>query len=219
MPSIVFEREVLGPLETNCYLILDNATLQGALIDPGGSKASDGFSFHSPLDPLKYEGIGYCIKYVLLTHGHPDHCFYAGDAARDYGAEICMHEADIEQVEQGLSIAEMFYDVSRFTAFSPTKLLKDGDVLQLGEAKIEVIHTPGHSKGGLCFVTDAGVFCGDTIFAGSVGRTDFPGGSYDQLISSIQTKILTMKDETPLYPGHGPSTTVGRERTTNPFLA
>lgn len=197
-------------METNCYLVWDPQTLEAALIDPDGGMARIA-EVISALD-LK-------VKYVLLTHGHPDHCFVAGNAARDFSAEIGMHEADIEQVEQGLVLAEMFYDVSTFVLFSASMLLTDGDVLHIGKTVIEVIHTPGHSRGGLCFVTDAGVFCGDTIFAGSIGRTDFPGGSHEQLMSSIRTKLLSMKDDTPLYPGHGPATTVGSERAHNPFLA
>lgn len=206
---VEFRTLVVGPLETNCYLVWDVESLEAAVIDPGDdiSRISDLVS-----------SLCLRVKYVLLTHGHPDHCFVAGNAARDYSAEICMHEFDIEQVEQGLVLAEMFYDVSTFVPFLASVLLNDADVLHLGQSPIEVIHTPGHSQGGLCFATDAGVFCGDTIFAGSIGRTDFPGGSYEQIISSIRTRILGMKDETPLYPGHGPATTVGRERVSNPFL-
>lgn len=211
------EKWVVGPLETNCYLITDTGTLEAALIDPGGPNTDHGFDLQPGAGDAFY--IGRKLKYVLLTHGHPDHCFCAGAVARNYGAEIAMHESDLIQIEQGRELADMFYDMSRFVAFSPTKLLNDGDVLELGGAQIKVIHTPGHSQGGVCFVTDAGVFCGDTIFAGSIGRTDFPGGDHEQLISSIHTSILTMLDGTRLYPGHGPSTTVGRERARNPFLA
>lgn len=209
--SIYVETFVVGPLETNCYVISDG--LEAAVIDPG-----DDFPLYEDFGKNVY-GIGYHIGHILLTHGHPDHCFYAGTLAGWSGAKICMHEADIEQVEQGLSIAEAFYDVSKFVPFSPANLLSDGDVLQLGYSEIKVLHTPGHSPGGLCFVTDAGVFCGDTIFKGSIGRTDFPGGSHEQLLESIKTKLLPMEDGTRLYPGHGPMTTVGRERATNPFLA
>lgn len=207
--SVEFRTLVAGPLETNCYLVWDAETLEAALIDPdGGMERIAGV----------VSSLGLKVKYVLLTHGHPDHCFLAGRAARDFSAEIGMHAGDIEQIEQGLALAEMFYDVSSFVPFAPSMLLTDGDVLHIGESAIEVIHTPGHSQGGLCFVTDVGVFCGDTIFAGSIGRTDFPGGSYEQLMSSIRTKLLGMKDGTPLYPGHGSATTVGKERATNPFL-
>lgn len=206
---IEFHALAVGPLETNCYIIWDTETLVAAIIDPGGDRARIEQSISSH---------GLNAKLVLLTHGHFDHCFVAGDIARQYGVEIAMHGADIEQIEQGMDIAAMFYDVSSFVEFSPSRLLTDGDVLSLGETALEVIHTPGHSRGGLCFVTDAGVFCGDTIFAGSIGRTDFPGGSHPQLIASINAKLLSMKDETPLYPGHGPATTVGRERASNPYL-
>lgn len=207
--AIQFRTLAVGPLETNSYVIWDVETHQAAIIDPGGDK-------HAISDCVVSNQLK--VKYVLLTHGHPDHCFLAGDFAADYSAEIGMHEADVEQVEGGLGLAELFYDVSSFTHFSPSRLLNDGDVLHLGESSIEVIHTPGHTPGGVCFATDAGVFCGDTVFAGSIGRTDFPGGSHPQLMTSINEKLLSMKDETPLYPGHGPSTTVGRERATNPFL-
>jgi hydroxyacylglutathione hydrolase len=207
--AIEFRTLVVGPLETNCYVIWDARSHEAAIIDPGGDKVAISDCVAS--NHLR-------VKYVLLTHGHPDHCFVAGDVAHEYGAEIAMHSADIEQIEGGLALAELFYDVSSFTRFSPSRLLEDGDVLTLGDSVIEVIHTPGHSPGGLCFVTDAGVFCGDTVFAGSIGRTDFPGGSHAEIIGSINAKLLSMKDETPLYPGHGPSTTVGRERATNPFL-
>jgi len=113
----------------------------------------------------------------------------------------------------------MFYDMSEYVDFEPTRLLEDGEVLQLGQSKIHVIHTPGHTPGGLCFLTDAGAVCGDTIFAGSRGRTDLPGGSYGQLMDTIKDKILTLDDDICLYPGHGPSTTVGTERRSNPTIS
>jgi hydroxyacylglutathione hydrolase len=206
---IRFESLVVGPLETNCYVIWDEPTHDCAVIDPAGDT-------RRIADCIASNDLA--VRLILLTHGHPDHCFAAAELAREYDAQICMHEADVNQMGQGMGIAELFYDVSRFVRFSPSKLLNDGDVLSLGQSRIEVIHTPGHSPGGLCFVTDAGVFCGDTVFAGSIGRTDLPGGSYEQLIASIRTKLLCLPDETALYPGHGPATTVGRERASNPFL-
>ncbi len=203
------QRLTVGPLQTNCYVIWDPATRSAAVIDPGG----DADIIRDCVDSNNL-----IVELILLTHGHPDHCFVAGALANEYGVEIAMHEADIVQIEQGTALAEMFYDVSSFVPFTPKKLLIDGDTLTLGDSQIQVAHTPGHSQGGLCFLTNAGVFCGDTIFAGSIGRTDFPGGSHSQLLASIQTKLLSLADDTPLYPGHGPHTTVGRERVTNPFL-
>ena len=204
-----FRTLVIGPLQSNCYLVWDRSSLEAAVIDPGDE-----------LDHIvaAVSDLSLKVKYILLTHAHPDHCFVAGNAARALPAEIAMHPDEVDQIDQGLVIAEMFYDVPSFMQFSPSILLSDGEVLPLGDSYLEVMLTPGHSPGGLCFVTDAGVFCGDTIFAGSIGRTDFPGGSYEQLMLSIRARILTMKDETPLYPGHGPATTVGEERASNPFL-
>ncbi len=206
---IQHQQLTVGPLQTNCYVIWALDTRAAAIIDPGG----DADIIRDCIDSNNLS-----VELVLLTHGHPDHCFVAGDLADEYAVEIAMHEADIEQIEQGMALAEMFYDVSGFVPFTPKKLLVDGDILAFGNSQIQVAHTPGHSQGGLCFVTSAGIFCGDTIFAGSIGRTDFPGGSYPQLIASIQNKLLIQADKTPLYPGHGPHTTVGRERATNPFL-
>lgn len=204
-----FRQLSVGPLETNCYLVWDRDTRKAAVIDPGGD---------DDLIAQQIARLELAIEWVLITHGHLDHCFIAGPIARKYDAEIGMHPADIEHLTGGLEIAAMYYDVSAYERFTPTRFLTDGEVIALGDSEIRVIHTPGHSQGGLCFATDVGVFCGDTIFAGSVGRTDFPGGSFEQLIESIRTKILTMDDSTRLYPGHGPATSVGEERRSNPFL-
>lgn len=199
----------VGPLETNCYIVWDKDTLAGAVIDPGGDKGR----ILAIIDSL-----GLRVEWVLLTHGHFDHAYYAADIAEECGAKIGMQALDIVQVTQSMEIGEQFYDSSEFVPFTPTDLLNDGDLIMLGESEIKVLHTPGHSQGGLCFVTDAGVFCGDMIFAGSVGRSDFPGGSHEQLIQSIKDKILTLDDSTKLFPGHGPSTTVGEERASNWYL-
>ncbi len=203
---IRFKRLAVGPIETNCYIIQDESTLDAAIIDPGAAIEI----------PPEIQGR---VKFVLLTHGHGDHCFFAGNIANNFNVPVLVHESDAEHIKEGLKMVEMLYDLSSFVQFSPSKLLKDGDVLHLGESSIEVIHTPGHTPGGVSYATDAGIFCGDTIFAGSIGRTDLGGGSYEQIIESILCKLMTLEDSTVLHPGHGPSTTVGRERATNPFLA
>ena len=207
--GIAFRCLTVGPLASNCYIIWDADTKHAAIIDPGGDRDRIADAVSS---------LGMDVNYILLTHGHPDHTFHTGDLARDYGAEIAMHESDVPMLSNGLGIAEMFYDPAARVNFTASRMLRDGDTIRLGDSQIKVRHTPGHSEGGLCFVTDAGVFCGDTIFAGSVGRTDFPGGSMEQSINSIRTQILTLPDETPLYPGHGPPTTVAAERKSNPYL-
>lgn len=206
--SVDFRVITVGPIETNCYFVWDRDTRKSAIIDPGGDKDSIVHAVSS---------LNLHVDWVLLTHGHWDHCFYAGPLVCEYGARFGMHALDLVQMSQSLDIAEMFHDLSEFISLAPTDLLNDGDVISLGDSEIRVVHTPGHSQGGLCFVTDAGIFCGDTIFAGAVGRTDFPGGSHEQLIDSIRTHLLTLDDATPLYPGHGPATTVGAERRGNFF--
>ena len=204
-----YQTLILGPFETNCYIIWDAATSRAAIIDPGG----DGDRIAAI---VASEGLS--VEWVLLTHGHLDHSYLAGEMALRYGARVGMHESDIGLLSNTLGIGEMFYDMSVHVPFTPSDLLTDGKLISLGNSQIEVLHTPGHSAGGLCFVTDVGVFCGDTVFSGSIGRTDLPGGSYEQLMVSIRSKLLVLKDSTALFPGHGPATTIGTERATNPFL-
>lgn len=207
--SLEYRSLEVGPIETNCYIVWDTDTLAAAIIDPG---------YDQELIGSQVESLGLKVEWVLMTHGHFDHSFLAGAIAGKYGAKIGMQALDIMQVTESLDFGAQFYDIALFVPFTPTDLLNDGDVIALGTSTLKVLHTPGHSQGGLCFVTEIGVFCGDTIFAGSVGRTDFPGGSHDQLMSSIKTKILTLDDSTPLYPGHGPVTSVGEERRENWYL-
>ena len=199
----------VGPLNTNCYILWDGNTRACAIIDPGGDRHRITADISS---------LGLRVEWILLTHGHSDHSFYAGSLASEYGARIGMHAADVDMLTQSLGIAVVFYDLSEYVPVTPTDWLTDGQVISLGVSELKVIHTPGHSQGGVCFVMDVGVFCGDTVFAGSVGRTDFPGGSFEQLIESIKSKLLVMPDSTPLYPGHGPATTVGEEKRSNPYL-
>lgn len=200
---------VVGPIQTTCYVIWDESTGAGAVIDPGGQ-----------LEDIKQmvDESGCKIEWILLTHGHFDHVFYAGDLAELYDAKVGMSPADITLIGDTLEIAEMYYDMDSYSPVMPSDLLNDGDTIQLGSTTITVISTPGHSLGGLCFMADNKVFCGDTIFAGGIGRTDFTGGSYEQLEESISQKIYSLDDDIVLYPGHGPSTTVGREKKTNPYI-
>ncbi len=206
--SMPMKSLVVGCIETDCYLIWDHTTKEGAVIDPGGE----------PDDIISaITGCGMKPTMVLLTHGHFDHVFCAGDIAREYGCGIGLHNADEPQIMGTMPVAEMYQDVTTFVPFTPTRWLEDGDTLSLGETVIMVIHTPGHSPGGLTFAVGDCLFVGDALFAGGIGRSDFPGGSHEQLIESIQTRIFAYPDETKVYPGHGPSTTVGREKRSNPY--
>lgn len=207
--SLEYRALTVGPISTDCYVLWDTDTRKAAIIDPGGDRdAIVKIAASNNLD----------VEWILLTHGHFDHCFYAGDLTEYYQAKIGMHELDVPQLSENLEIAAMYYDLSEYIAFAPTDLLNGSTSIMLGDSQIDIIHTPGHSPGGLCFLTSLGVFCGDTIFASSIGRTDFPGGSYSQIMDSIHNRILTLGDATRLYPGHGPATTVGAERRSNPFL-
>jgi hydroxyacylglutathione hydrolase len=199
----------VGLLQVNCYLLWDVDTKKAAVIDPG----DDADIIIKNINELDLD-----VEWVLLTHGHFDHTFRVGEIASRYEVKIAMQALDLPALTQRLGFEESFYDMSQRLPFSVTNLINEGDEIYLGESVIRVLHTPGHTQGGVCYVTDIGVFCGDTIFAGSVGRSDFPGGSHEQVLDSIRTKILPLDDSTPLYPGHGPSTSVGVERRSNPFL-
>lgn len=207
--SLEYRAIEVGFLQVNCYLIWDSNTCKAAIIDPGDDT-------DIIIDTVK--SLGLDVEWVLLTHGHFDHTFRVGEIAEHYGAKIGLQALDVPVLTQSLFLGESFYDMSEYVPFTVSSLLNEGDVIRLGDSEIGVLHTPGHTQGGICFVTEIGVFCGDTIFADSVGRSDFPGGSHDQLIESIRSKILPMDDSTILYPGHGPATTVGSERKSNPFL-
>ncbi len=206
---IDFVKTVVGALEANCYVIWDKDTMEGAVIDPGGD-------VEDIAEIVEKKGI--TVKYILLTHAHFDHTHGAGELEEKYNAPIAISPEESFLIHDDLGLL-MYYGDEKYIPVEPKIDLHDGDVLDLGNSKIEVIATPGHSKGGVCFGTDAGVFCGDTIFAGSVGRCDLPGGSMQELVESAAKQILTMKDDVVLHPGHGPDTTVGRERMSNPYLA
>lgn len=209
MSSLLYERLVVGPLQTNCYLIRDRSAHSGVIVDPGGD---------ADLIEARVRALGMRVETILATHGHPDHVFAAGALARILGVGIAMHEADVPILQQSLPIAEMFYDMRLFESFTPDRFLREGDVVPVGGSKLRVLHTPGHSPGGICFLADDAVFCGDVLFAGSVGRTDLPGGSFEQLTDSLRDRVMCLNDAIVVYPGHGPQTTIGAERRSNPFL-
>lgn len=204
-----FERLVVGPLETNCYVVWEPASSHAAIIDPGADAGRI-------ISELKTRQL--LPQAILLTHGHPDHTFAAGELHSTLGIPVLIHEGDLLFLSEALDLVASFYDISEHVPFLPDSQLHDGQEIFLGATSVRVVHTPGHSPGGVCFMTDAGVFCGDTVFAGSVGRTDLPGGCFDTLMESVRGKLMTMDDAVRLFPGHGPYTTVGVERRNNPFL-
>jgi glyoxylase-like metal-dependent hydrolase (beta-lactamase superfamily II) len=205
---MLIERLVVGMLQSNCYLLGCEETKEGIIIDPGG----DG-----PLILDRVKELGLTIKYIVNTHGHIDHIAANRPVKESTGAQIAIHEDDAEWLEtdQG-AYARMLGVTSPGPAADV--LLKEGDEISFGKESLRVIHTPGHSLGGISLVADGVVFCGDTLFADGVGRVDLPGGSWEILMDSIKNRLFTMPDDVTAYTGHGPPTTIGRERQFNPWF-
>jgi len=183
---------VVGPYQANCYILGFKETKEGLVIDPGDEV------FHIVKEISRNE---LKIRCILITHGHIDHIGGAGELKRITKAPLFIHPLDTP----GLN-------------FRPDGHLYEGQEIPLGKYTISVIHTPGHSPGGVCFHASGAIFTGDTLFAGSVGRTDFAGGDHQQLVKGVIKKIFPLGDDLRVYPGHGPATTIGRERLTNPFF-
>jgi hydroxyacylglutathione hydrolase len=205
---MIIERLVVGMLQSNCYVVGCENTHEGIVIDPGG----DG-----PLIIDRVEELGLTIKYIVNTHGHIDHIAANGPVKEATGAQIAIHHDDAEWLvtDQG-AYARMLGVVSPGPAADV--LLSDGDDITFGEESLRVLHTPGHSLGGISLAADGVVFCGDTLFAMGVGRVDLPGGSWETLLDSIKTRLFTLPDDTTAYTGHGPPTTIGREKQVNPWF-
>jgi len=157
------------------------------------------------------------IKFIILTHGHIDHTGALKEVREVTGAKVAIHADDAKSLKQQ-SLSRIF-GLSYPTPPPPDRLLKDGDSLDVGGMHFEVLHTPGHTPGGICLLGEGVAFSGDTLFNYGVGRTDLPGGSSSQLVNSIQTKLMVLPDNTVVYPGHGAATTIGAERVGNPFLS
>ncbi len=182
----------------NTYLITDEATGFKAIIDPGY------FDFEVRMD---IQNNAY-LKYMLLTHGHHDHFIAAKQYLEEYTAvRFAGPEKDLKLMTSGI-----------YRCPEPSILLKEGDVITLGETELRVIETPGHTAGGICFATDREIFTGDTLFRLSVGRTDLPTGDWFTLLHSINDKLYTLPEEMIVYPGHGEPTTIGYEKRANPFV-
>jgi len=199
---------VIGGIETNCYLVWDEETMEGVVIDPGG----EGERILRGIRELKIKP-----QAILLTHGHGDHIAAVGVVKEATGAPILIHQKDAEMLINPQKSLLAFMGQNK--ELPPAdRILAEGDQIRFGKVEVKVVHTPGHTPGGVCYLGPGIAFSGDSLFAGSIGRTDFPGGSYDELIQSIQDKLLVLPDETRVYPGHGPQTTIGAERSGNPFL-
>jgi len=198
----------LGSLQANCYVLYDHDGGEAAIIDPG----YDGKKLIELLNEKNLK-----LKYIILTHGHGDHIGGVPELLAGVDTELIIHEEDVEMLSDRAKsfTKEIGYPDVQVKA---TRLVKDGDTLELGYETLKVIYTPGHTKGGISILAGNRLFAGDTLFNGSIGRTDFPGGSFDDIKSSIQEKLFVLDEDIIVYPGHGSPTTIRKEKHTNPFV-
>ena len=204
---MIVETLVVGPLQANCYLIGCERTQGGLVVDPGGEAPRI-------LDAI--ERLGLDVACICDTHGHVDHVAANAAVQRATGARLLIHEADRELIERPHPFWSAM--VGGIEPSQPDGTLADGDELHVGDLTVRVVHTPGHTPGCVCLAIEDLLLTGDTLFAGSVGRTDLPGGSMPTLQESLRRIVAEFGEETRLLPGHGPESTLGDERRTNPFL-
>ena len=193
---------VAGIYDANCYVIMDEETKEAVVLDPGGVE---------PRIERTIDELGAKVKYILLTHGHIDHVSGVEYLADKYKVPFYISKVDEEYMEKD--------DYVFGTMRKADGYLKDGDILHFGSKSIKVIATPGHTKGGVCFLIDNSVFTGDTLFQGSIGRTDFPGGDFSEIINSIKSKLVPLGNDVEVYPGHGPKSTIAYEQRNNMYLS
>ncbi len=204
---MIVKTVVVGLFASNCYIVGSESNKEGVIIDPGDDAK----------EILKnVKDLGLDIKLIVLTHGHIDHTGAVKEVKKATGAEVAIHTDDAKSLQEQL-LGRLF-GLSYPPPPPPRLLLKDGDSIDIGDLHFLVVHTPGHSPGGICLLEEGVVFSGDTLFNYGIGRTDLPGGNGSQLMNSIHTKLMVLPDNTIVYPGHGPETTIGTERRSNPFL-
>ncbi|RMD91822.1 MAG: MBL fold metallo-hydrolase [Calditrichaeota bacterium] len=205
---MIIERLEVGLFAENCYIVACEKSLEGVIIDPGDE--SDRILFK--VNELKID-----VKYILITHAHLDHVKELPSIKAKIDVPVMMHPQDFFLLQNLPAQAAAFgLSVSQIPTID--RELNEGDEISFGEETFNVLHTPGQSPGSVSFVGNGVAFVGDVLFMGSIGRTDLPGGNYDTLIQSIKSRLFPLGDETIIYPGHGPPTTLGQEKRTNPFL-
>jgi glyoxylase-like metal-dependent hydrolase (beta-lactamase superfamily II) len=199
---------IVGPLFSNCYIVWDDSVNEGVVIDPGDD---------ADIILKRVKELDVSVSYILATHGHFDHVGAVMPLKRELKAEFLAHKGDFFFIENGESSARRWgIDIEQPP--KPDRFIEDGDKVKIGKLELKVIHTPGHSPGGVSFLHDRMLFCGDTLFQGNIGRTDFRKGSFEELSRSIKTRLYILPDDTVVYTGHGPVTSIGDEKRYNAFV-
>lgn len=206
---MILKTLVLGFAASNCYIVGSEKSKQGIIIDPGDD---------ADVILEEVNKLGLTITSIVVTHGHSDHFMALNDVKEATKAPFAIHAADAPTVAQNLKMMASVFGIKADPLPPPERLLQEDDIVTAGEFSFKVLHTPGHSPGGICLLGHGMVFTGDTLFNYGIGRTDFPGGNYNQILDSIKRKLLVLPDVTVVLPGHGPSSTIGTERKGNPFL-
>ena len=212
---MIIRQMALGPIQANCYILGCEETRQAVVIDPGEE-------CDRVLTTLAKDGL--TVVHIINTHGHFDHVGANKRLKETTGADLLIHKDDAPMLNQ-LSAAAASWGLAAENSPGADRLLEDGDTIAFGNHTLTVLHTPGHSPGGICLYTEyaqsgetrKAVFVGDTLFAGSIGRTDLPGGDFNTLIGSIRGRLFALDDDVKVYPGHMGNTTIGVEKRTNPF--
>ncbi|MEW5919497.1 MAG: MBL fold metallo-hydrolase [Bacillota bacterium] len=204
---MLLEALEVGPFMANCYLVACPQTRECIVIDPGSE---------APVIIRKVRDLALKVRYIINTHAHIDHIGANGEVSAAFNAPLLGHRADLPLFRSRASSLALHTGQGELK--EPDRFVQEGETLALGQLHVKVLETPGHSPGGISLEIGGALFTGDTLFAASIGRTDLPGGSYKGLIRSIKEKLLVYPDETDVYPGHGPPTTIGEERRYNPFL-
>lgn len=207
---MVFEVIVVGPLSVNCFVLGCEDTREGVVVDPGGD-------VERIMQAVRRHDLA--IRYIINTHGHFDHVGGNRQAIAALKAPLLIHQADAPMLDRVADVGRM-YGIQSENSPPADGFLVDGMAIEFGACRMKVLHTPGHTQGGCClYLAEEGrIITGDTLFADSIGRTDLPGGSHDQLLESIRSKLFVLPDDVVAYPGHGPETSIGHEKRHNPYF-
>lgn len=208
---MILHQFVVGSMAVCSYIVGCEETKKAAIVDPGGDE---------DLLLAEIEKLGLTVEYIIATHGHPDHVCGNRKIQEATGGKIIMHKADVDFFEE--AEVKEYFSMLGLEASPPVDIIVNaGDEIRIGNVAFKVLHTPGHTPGGICLYSAPNIITGDTLFVGGLGRTDFPGGSHEELLESIRTQILTLPAETVVWPGHGyggSQSTIGNEAASNPFL-